>query len=346
MPTLYNQQLSKRDLQARVGHLSQICGPKSFVLTEGKANGIRACEIRTGGGLSYTVLKDLGMDIAWAEYKGVPLAFISKSGISAPAYYSPDKSTWGSDFHGGLLTTCGLMQVGGGCVYQGRVFGTHGDISNTPAVHTASYQHWEDQTLHMGVKGTVREGLLYRENLELRRNISSVLGQNTILIQDEVENNGFERQPLMILYHMNFGFPLVDRDTVLSVRAAGQSAVPPTPQEALADSLRMHEPLPGAAGQVFFHDLIPDDRGLVRCELINPRLGWGIFMEWSKEELGYFAEWKNLASGDYVVGLEPSNNTIMGLCAEEANGTLAYIEPGETKTFSVTLGILDPAGQP
>ena len=160
MPKLFNQNLSKRYIQARVGNLSQICGPKSFTLADGKSKGVAATEIRTGGGLTYTVLPDLGMDIAWAEYRGIPIGFISKSGISSPEYYCPERNTWGSDFHGGLLTTCGLMQAGGSCVYKGRKHGTHGDVSNTPAINAGAFQHWEGELLKMGVQGTVRNGLL------------------------------------------------------------------------------------------------------------------------------------------------------------------------------------------
>ena len=340
MPRIYQQNLSKRDIKARVGNLSQICGPKSFILADGKSKGVAATEIRTGGGLTYTVLPDLGMDIAWAEYQGIPLSFISKSGVAAPQYYDPERKTWGSDFHGGLLTTCGLSQAGGGCVYHGRVMGTHGDISNTPATRSGAFQYWQDETLHMGIDGTVQAGLLYRENLEMKRTITSRLGENTLHIHDQVENNGFERQPLMMLYHMNFGFPLLDRDTILLMDAISQKAAPATPESATATCCQMDEPASGAGGQVFFHDLKPDANGLVRCELYNPGLGWGIFIEWNKRDLWNFAEWKNLMQGDYVVGLEPCNNYIMGVCAEEDNQTLEYIEPGETRTFDVTFGII------
>lgn len=341
MPKLFNQNLSKRDIQARVGNLSQICGPKSFTLADGKSKGVAATEIRTGGGLTYTVLPDLGMDIAWAEYRGIPIGFISKSGISSPEYYCPERNTWGSDFHGGLLTTCGLMQAGGSCVYKGRKHGTHGDVSNTPAINAGAFQRWEGELLKMGVQGTVRNGLLYRENLEMHRTITSKLGENTLHIHDQIENNGFERQPLMTLYHMNFGFPLVDRDTVLLVDAISQKPSAQTPEDAVVDCCKMGDPEPGAGGLVFFHDLKPDASGLVRAELYNPKLGWGIFIEWNKQALWNFAEWKNLSCGDYVVGLEPCNNYILGIAGEEENGTLEYIEPGETRTFDVTFGIIE-----
>ena len=48
--------MSKKDLLRRVGNLEQIAGVRSYVRTEGKAEGVRAVEVRTGGGLSYTCI--------------------------------------------------------------------------------------------------------------------------------------------------------------------------------------------------------------------------------------------------------------------------------------------------
>ena len=341
MAILYQQTLSKRDLYARTGSLSQLCGTRSYSLNEGKAKGISAVDVRTGGGLSYTVLLDRGLDIAWAEYKGIPLSFISKSGLAAPQYYCPDKSTWGESFTPGLLTTCGLMQAGSRCVYNGRAFGAHGNISNIPAVDAGSFQDWEGDEMFMGVKGTLLNGQLYRENLELKRTLTSRMGDNTIQIHDVITNNGFERMPLMLIYHMNFGFPFIDKGTTLEVDSLSQKFVG-------ADSDRyqeMNEPSADNPDVTIFHDLKPDDQGLVRCRMVNQRLGLGIYISWKKEALWNFAEWKHLIPGDYVVGLEPCNNYILGIEKEGKNGTLEYIEPGESRVFDLEFGVYELESQ-
>lgn len=36
------------------------------------------------------------------------------------------------------------------------------------------------------------------------------MGDNTIYLHDRVENLGFSATPLMLIYHMNFGYPLLD----------------------------------------------------------------------------------------------------------------------------------------
>ncbi len=335
MPNLYQQSLSKRDLYARVSQLSQIGGVRSYTLNEGKAKGVDAFEVRTGGGLSYVVLPDRGLDITWAEYRGIPLGFLSKSGLAGPQYYCPDKSIWGESFTGGLLTTCGLTQAGRSCVYQGRKFSTHGNISNIPAVHSGSFETWDGDDMVLGVRGTLLNGHLYRENLELNRTITSKLGENSIKIQDVITNNGFQKLPLMLIYHMNFGFPFVDQGTTVKLKALSHQIVSEASDDKIGDYRIMESPHPDNADVTYFHDLEPDSDGKVCCTMENPHLHIGISLTWEKQQLWNFAEWKHLLPGDYVVGLEPCNNYILGVLQEEANDTLEYIEPGETRSFAL-----------
>jgi hypothetical protein len=44
-----------------------------------------------------------------------------------------------------------------------------------------------------------------------------------------------------------------------------------------------------------------------------------------------------MASGDYALGLEPSNNYVLGRVKERENGTLKKIEAGQTIGFGATL---------
>ena len=61
----------------------------------------------------------------------------------------------------------------------------------------------------------MREGELFGENLVLRRSIETVYGFKTVAIIDEIENQGFRDEPLMLLYHINIGYPLLDAGTEL-----------------------------------------------------------------------------------------------------------------------------------
>ncbi len=337
MAKLFGEQLTKSQINERVGCLSQIAGVRESRLTGGRADGLRAVDIKTGGGLSFTVLPDRGLDIPWAEFDGIPVCFVSKSGVSRPEYFIPDRELWGGSFYGGLLTTCGLTQVGGSCVWQGRRYPVHGDVANLPAEQVGLIERWEGDELILGVQGAVRQATLYRERLELRRSITASLGGNTIMIRDEVENLGFETQPLMLLYHINFGYPMIGPDTELVLDAFSTKPGGGLPDSIVKDYASYHAPASDAVSLVYHHDLRPDDEGRVSATLLNRRLGLSARISYDKRELKNFTQWKLLGRGDYVTGLEPCNNYGLGVAYEQENGTLEQIEPGETRTFEVMI---------
>ena len=133
MAFVYGKQLTKRELLKRVGDISQLAGARECTLESGKSRGVSVVDVKTGSGLNFTILPDRGMDIAWADYKGIALGFISKTGIVAPSYYEPNGNDFLRGFYGGLLTTCGLTYMGTACVDNGKSLGLHGRASNTPA---------------------------------------------------------------------------------------------------------------------------------------------------------------------------------------------------------------------
>ena len=55
----------------------------------------------------------------------------------------------------------------------------------------------------------MREAQIFGENLVLRRTIETTYGSREIVFTDEIENQGFENQPLCFLYHCNAGYPFL-----------------------------------------------------------------------------------------------------------------------------------------
>ena len=64
---LFGRQMDERELRRHVGDLSQIADAREGVLTAGRADGVRVVDVKTGGGLEFSVLPSRGMDIAWAS---------------------------------------------------------------------------------------------------------------------------------------------------------------------------------------------------------------------------------------------------------------------------------------
>src|SRR5665647_3237041 len=155
----------KRQLLKYVGDFSQLFGIKEYYLAGGKANGVKAFDIRNGSGLEFTVLADRCLDIAGLSFKGINCSYISKTGIVAPQYYDENGIGFLRSFHAGFLTTCGLRNVGNPCKENGESFSLHGRISNTPGEEVCASTEWIDDVPVLTISGKMREARLFGENL-------------------------------------------------------------------------------------------------------------------------------------------------------------------------------------
>ena len=75
MAKLYGKEMRKEEILSYVGNLSQLIDARECVLSSGKAEGVRAIDVKTGSGLNFCVLPSRGLDIAWADFQGKALSF-------------------------------------------------------------------------------------------------------------------------------------------------------------------------------------------------------------------------------------------------------------------------------
>lgn len=337
-------QKDKRFLAERVGDMSQLCGQKRYYFADGKAKGVEAVDVSTGTGFQYTVLPGRGLDIGSLSYKGVAVALMSKTKIVAPEFYEPTGMDWMRGFFGGMLTTCGLSNVGGPCEEPDRLAGTrkhglHGRISNTPAENVCVTEGWKDGVYEMSVSGRVVESCFKDENLMLTREIKTFMGENRLIIRDSVENRGMFDEPLMLLYHCNFGYPLLDGGSRIVVN----SEITPNDEDSKAKMdtcLEITDPQPGIDENLYFHNIKADSEGKASIALVNDKLEMGAYIRFEKEKLPYVTEWKQLTQQDYALGLEPGNCKPWGRTRLRENGLLKTIKAGEILNFEVEIGIL------
>jgi len=160
------------------------------------------------------------------------------------------------------------------------------------------------------------------------------------VIRDGCVYEGGRPEPLMVLYHCNFGYPLVEARTRLYT--CGGEVVP---RDSVALSGidaydRFSEPISGFAEQCFYHDLRPRD-GRAFAALFNEDLGIGAYVRYRVENLPTFAQWKMMGRREYVVGLEPATNRLDGRAEVARRDELRWIAPGERREFEIEIGVLD-----
>jgi hypothetical protein len=310
-----------------IGRDGQLFGVEEHRLVGGRGDGMRLFEVVTGGGLSMTLAADRCLDVYRLSFKGVNLGYFSASGYVAPAYFDKNGNGFLDSFTGGFLTTCGLTHMGAASMDGEEALGLHGPIGATPAEEVAAYV--EDGEIV--VRGRVYQAVQFSDKLRLDRKIAAPVGKSEFTITDTVTNFGDRVSPLMVLYHMNFGYPLLDEDALISVNSTKVVPRNARAAEDLASWNRAIPPTPGFEEQCYFHFF----DGEARARVENAKRKVAAEISFDVDVLTQMTQWKMMGVRDYVMGLEPGTNDPDGRAAARKSGTLRTLAPGESVTMAV-----------
>ncbi|MCC7492589.1 MAG: aldose 1-epimerase family protein [Fimbriimonadaceae bacterium] len=358
MPHLGGRKMGWAELGEYLGDPSQLAGIDRLEYAEGPERGVELLRFRTGSGLDFDLLPGRGLDISHATYQGLPLAWISATGIPHSAHFEPPGLGWLRSFYGGLLSTCGLLSAGApgtdpehDTLYAGIgtedsavvKLGLHGRVNNTAARNVAADCHWDGDDLLLTAYGRVREAIVFGENVELVRRVLAVAGEPTLQIHDEVTNRGHAAMPHMMLYHLNFGWPVVSPDSVLLTCAQHVEPRDAVAAPGLPDCHGFVAPQASYPEQVYYHQQIADAAGFCHAAIVNRDLrgGFGIGLTYRGATLPELVQWKSMQRGTYVCGLEPANCRVTGRADERAAGRLRWLQPGEKVAYDLMLTVLD-----
>lgn len=345
MVEIYGKKYKVAELRRRVGNMDQIAGIRTVQLDDGNERPTRAAMLHTGTGLDVTVLLDRCLDIPAASYNHRAMGWRSNTGDVGPQYFEAEGLRWLRSYFGGLVTTCGLTHVGAPRPESALLGnGLHGRIGNTPARNIKIVQEWQGDDYVMSVTGTMREAVVFGENLTLTRTVSTKLGARRFWIHDVVTNEGFNDTKYMLLYHCNIGWPAVD---------AGSEIISPSrlvaPRDAEAEDgkenwYKMDPPIHQYKEKCYYHDMVPAADGSVTVAMVNDGFargeGFGVYLKYNKSELPRFVEWKQVGEQDYVVGFEPCNCGVEGRQIDEELGLLHTLRAGESKRVSLEFGVV------
>jgi len=331
----------------KISNAAQVGGIETSTLDNGLGRGVRIAWINTGTGLRYKVVIDRGMDITDAFYNSYSLAWLSHAGTMAPDRFSDTGMGWIRNFGGGLLTTCGLSHVGGpeNDEYGNR--GLHGRISNTAAEVVSILQPDPSAgKMEMSITAIIRESQVFGPALELKRTISGKLGEPGITVNDEVVNRGNQKAPHMLLYHIHFGWPLIDEGTRLLWKGKWHSPTQDSNRKIFKegnDFKTCKAPMPAHSGtgeDVAFID-IEAHNGIATCGVYNEKLDLALAVIFPKKQLPWLVNWQHWGKNEYVTALEPATNPPIGQRKAREEGSLIFLEPSEVRSYTLTIKILD-----
>jgi hypothetical protein len=337
MANLFEKGLSKKEILKQVGDIHQIAGTQLFEFSSGKAKGASGLRIRNGLGLDFTLLPDHGLDIFDISYKGTSLSWISSNGVVNNHLFDERGTGWLKSFAGGMLVTCGLRNVGPPVQEDGEEFGLHGTYTSLPSEDLKINEYWKDQYFHIEVSAKVRESKVFGAKLVNHRTISVSSRNNAIAIKDRIVNEGHRPEALMILYHFNWGSPLLSQDSKLILKPLSTEL---RDKGMEPDSWNTFlKPQPQFQERVYLHHLEKNSEGRVGYELLNSTLDLGVHVEWDHAALPYFTQWNMFGEGEYVLGLEPGNCFPCGRETERKNNRLEILPSFAEKEISITIEV-------
>lgn len=320
-------------LLKQLGNIEQIAGIRESQLLRGRGEHIQIAEFYNAAGLRFTVVPDRCMDLYDFSYKGVNLSFQSKNGLTSPQAFCPGNGEFSEQWPAGMLVTCGLDNVGGH-VEKNGIYPTHGRISHVPAKSFGTCTRWEGEEYVLRAQGEVHHTKMYGRHLSIQRTIETGLNSKVVKLHDVLTNFEAEDEPYMLLYHFNFGYPLLQENSLVEASKAARSPM----NDISTDYHHMMAPVDGRGEELYFYT----DLGATACGVLyNEALELGAYVAFDTKNLPNMLQWKNMKSHDYVLALEPCNTFGLDRGQAMQENKIAVLPAYSSVENHLELGVLD-----
>ena len=292
---------------------------RTQIVAEGTGSGIRVLAVAPAGGLHSRILLDRGLDLGATWFGGEPVAWLSATGEHPPGLADRGEG-WHDGWAGGLLTTCGLQNVG----LPSEGHGRHGRLSDLTASDISINRHLDESgNGSITVTGRIHEPVGLGRGIEVRRRLTFLLGAGVMELEDVATNQSSECLQSPLLYHLNFGYPFLGPETTLlhchgEEFSASTDSTPMGPPAIVPDTVTEHQP-------------VIAQNGTAAVALRSATLGLQVTVTWNVDSLPRLFCWQRRAPGSYVCAIEPANCSVQGRAFDRGRGAHPELEPGASR---------------
>ncbi len=324
---------------------------QKYVLHGGKQEGVDIIVLNNGK-LTITVVPTRGMSVLRVESSDLTLGWNSPvKEVVHPALINLQSRGglgWLEGFNEWMVR-CGLEWAG----HPGKdkfINNTgdeaemdltlHGKIGNIPA---SEVEIVIDRTPphRLRIRGRVDERSFYGPKLELWTEVSTEPGSTSFRIEDALTNHSVYEQEFEMIYHANYGPPLLEKDARF---VSAVKRITPFNAHAAKSTAGFAEyvaPTKGFVEQVYLIEPFADAQNQTTVMLHNAAGDKAVTMRYDVTQLPYFTLWKNTTALEegYVTGLEPGTSSPANRSLERKAGRLAKLKPNETRRFAIEVGL-------
>jgi hypothetical protein len=156
-----------------------------------------------------------------------------------------------------------------------------------------------------------------------------------------ITNRGSREQEFQMLYHINFGPPLLENGSTFLAPLAQVAASNEHAAKDITSFDRFNGPTQGFSEQVYFLHPRAGSDGSTLALIRNKAGTRGASFRFSTRELPYLSLWKNTAATEdgYVVGIEPGTNFPNTRRVERKFGRVPKLAGGESYSMALEFAI-------
>lgn len=326
---------------------------RSRTLRGGLRDGVHAVTIDNGA-LQLVVLPTRGMSIWRGQCGAVRLGWDAPLHGPVHPKFVPLSDFGGLGWLAGFdewLVRCGLGSMGGPGVDRlpgGRevALGLHGQIANRPA-HYVEVRANLEPPFDLEIIGRVEEGFLFHGRLELEAKLSLRPGEASFRLTDRVTNRGGSPAEMELLYHCNFGPPLLEAGAQMRLPYARVAPRDTASAAQMSDIAGYPAPRGGEPEAAFFYQPVADARGWSLALLHTRAADRGCAVRFDTRQMPWFVQWKNpgLVADGYVTGLEPGLQLPNFRGFERGQGRVPQLAPGESREFSLAFEVAESSAE-
>ncbi len=320
-------------------------------LRGGKQEGVDVVEIDNGK-LAFSVLLTRGMGIWKGQLGDMSLGWDSpvKSPVHPNYVHSLENGGigWLKGFNEWIVR-CGLSSMGAPGVdamvdNNGNTMEVflplHGNIANTPA-RAASIEITEDEII---LRGEVDETMMFGPALRLNTEIRTAFGSSVLTINDTVTNIGDNPTEHELLYHVNYGSPILEKDAQFQAPFKEVAPRDARAAEGIEGFDRFDAAVPGFVEQAYFAELAGKRGSRETLAMLRNAAGdKASLVRFSLKDFPCFTLWKNTAGNadGYVTGLEPATSYPNTRRFEREKGRVLTLAGGESRATTLVVESLN-----